>query len=366
MPIIHRYIRLFFRSGGTQARVWKALLLVLALNLVFGWLFYAIEGDVQEGLTLGDAIWWAMVTMTTVGYGDFYPQTFAGRYLVAYPCFIIGIGLLAYLVGVIAEAMIQNVSRRRKGLMDIKETGHIVICNFPSLEKIVHLVQELRADSKYADAGFVLVTDSLDELPEDLALKGVRFVKGDPTCEPVLKKANVTECDGVIILPDDPGDPNSDFKSFAIGVVVEQIERERGKPIKTLLELLSKSNLKMVEKSTIDSVISPAGLSGRLLVQEYIHPGLNKVVEQLITSTEGSQFYLYDTKLVGRRVRDLQRAVIEHPTALQIVGVLRGGDAIMNPPRDMEIAEGDQLVLLAEFREDFDAIENDILGKALT
>jgi len=119
----------------------------------------------------------------------------------------------------------------------------------------------------------------------------------------------------------------------------------------------------MMSKAGVDGVISPEDISGCLLVQEYLDPGVNEVVEQLITTTKGSQFYLYDTKLAGLKMRDIQVAVIEHPTNLQIVGVLRYGNAMMNPPKEMVIEDGDKLVLLAESREDFDPIESEILSK---
>ena len=72
----------------------RVLLLVLLMNILFGTLFYLVEQDVQSGLTLADGLWWAMVTMTTVGYGDYYAQTAAGRFLVSYPAMLAGIGLV--------------------------------------------------------------------------------------------------------------------------------------------------------------------------------------------------------------------------------------------------------------------------------
>ena len=364
MAFFQKYLRKLLAGGTVGARVWKALILAVLLDLFFGTVFYLSERGAQEGLTLSDSIWWAMVTMTTVGYGDFMPTTFVGRYLVAYPCFIIGIGLLAYLVGVIAESMIENVSRRRRGLVGTNSTGHIIICNFPGTERIIQLVDELRADAQYKSVGFMVVTDDLDELPEELVQKEIRFLKGDPTKEEVLLKANVLDCNGVIILPEKQGDPRSDFKTFAVGAVLEILATQAGKPIKVVVELIRRGNLKMMRTTDVDGVTSPEGMGGRLLAQEYMNPGMTTVVEQLLTTTSGSQFYLYDTKLAGSKVRDIQVAVIEHPTTLQIVGVLRNGNAIMNPPKDMEIASGDKLVLLAEAREDFDSIERDILNKS--
>ena len=363
MLFFQKYIRKLFVSGSVGARVRRALYLAAVLNLFFGSAFFLAERGAQDGLTYSDSVWWAMVTMTTVGYGDFMPATFVGRYLIAYPCFIIGIGLLAYLVGVIAESLIENVSRHRRGLVSSHSTGHIIICNFPGLERVIQLVRELRADSLYKDAQFVLVDDVLEELPEELVLERVRFIKGDPTKEDTLRKANVLECDGVIILPENLSNGKSDFKTFAVGTVIEMMGSKEGRSIKTIAELIKRDNIKMMRKSGVDGIVSPEGVGGRLLVQEYLNPGIATVVEQLMTATSGSQFYLYDTKLAGSRVREIQIAVIEHPTNLQIAGIMRDGAPIMNPPKDMKIESGDQLILLAEAREDFDSIEREILKK---
>ncbi len=71
-----------------------AVVTAILLNLAFGIAFYFAERGVQAGLGIGDSIWWAMVTMTTVGYGDYYPETWTGRFLIAYPCFLFGITLI--------------------------------------------------------------------------------------------------------------------------------------------------------------------------------------------------------------------------------------------------------------------------------
>lgn len=55
----------------------------------------------------GDAIWWSLVTVTTVGYGDFYPVTIEGR-IIATGLMMIGIGLFGTLSGAMASILLSN------------------------------------------------------------------------------------------------------------------------------------------------------------------------------------------------------------------------------------------------------------------
>jgi len=336
------------------------LALVVALNVLFGLAFYVAERGAQPDLTFADGIWWAMVTMTTVGYGDLSPVTPIGRYLVAYPTFLIGIGVVAYMVGVIADTVIQHFTRKRRGLMQIESTGHVLICNYPNEDRVLQLLDELRAEDRYKNVDIVLVTEALEELPEALQARGIAFVHGDPAREETLQRANVNAADGVFILPAIVGDPDADFKSYAIASLVEFVERETNRQIKTIVEVVRRENIKMLQRTNVDGIVSAEGLSGQLMVQEYLDPGVNTVVSQILTTLEGSQFYLHTTQLAGQRFREIQARVVDHATDMQIIGILRGGKAILNPADELAIEAGDQFVVLTNRREDFQAIEQEL------
>ena len=71
---------------------------------LFGYLFYVSEPDVRN---LGDGVWWALVTITTVGYGDITPVTTLGR-VVASSLMLLGLGLIATITAIVSAKFIQN------------------------------------------------------------------------------------------------------------------------------------------------------------------------------------------------------------------------------------------------------------------
>lgn len=343
----------------------KLLILIVAisLNLLLGVLFYFAERNAQEGLTLPDALWWAMVTMTTVGYGDYYAQTALGRFLISYPCMLLGIGVLGYLVGIMSNALLDIASKLRKGLMNIEFKNHIIICNLPSEKKILNIIKELKAAPQYSNKKIVLITDIINELSESLKNEKVHFIHGSPTDEAILLKSNILHCDGVIILAEDPTNIRSDERTFMIGSLVEMMEKQHNTPIKTITEIVASDNVKNIERAGVDGYISEDGMAGCLLVQEFINPGINRIISQVISNSIGSQFYIHTTKLTGFKIRDVQIAALEHDINMQIIGLTGSNENILNPSKNTVIKKDDQLIVLAEKADDYTVIESEILNK---
>ena len=85
-------------------RLRTILAALLFFIFLFGYLFYVSEPDVRN---LGDGIWWALVTITTVVYGDITPVTTLGR-VVASSLMLLGLGLIATITAIVSAKFIQN------------------------------------------------------------------------------------------------------------------------------------------------------------------------------------------------------------------------------------------------------------------
>jgi voltage-gated potassium channel len=106
-----RLVRSMFRRGNLGRFLLAAAVLVIN-GAIIVYLFerHAPNSDIH---TLGESFWWAVVTVTTVGYGDFVPVTIPGRITA---CFIMGTGLLtlAVLTAQVASSFVSQGSSRAR------------------------------------------------------------------------------------------------------------------------------------------------------------------------------------------------------------------------------------------------------------
>ena len=89
------------------------IILLLGMATILAQVIYLVERNVQPGDfgTLPDAMWWAITTLTTVGYGDTVPITALGK-IIAAMTMILGVGLVALPVGIVATGFVQEIHRR--------------------------------------------------------------------------------------------------------------------------------------------------------------------------------------------------------------------------------------------------------------
>lgn len=102
-----RTILMFLRSKGAQSSLLGAGLVTLILLVAASIAVLHVEADIGNIKTAEDALWWSISTMTTVGYGDVFPTTNAGR-LIAVVLMTVGVGLFATLSGAIAAWLVKH------------------------------------------------------------------------------------------------------------------------------------------------------------------------------------------------------------------------------------------------------------------
>jgi voltage-gated potassium channel len=100
---------------------------VLTMTLVVGALMYLIEGPEHGFTSVPQSIYWAIVTMTTVGYGDIAPETVFGKILASF-VMIIGYGVIAVPTGIVSVEManaMKNQPVSTQACPDCSRDGHM-------------------------------------------------------------------------------------------------------------------------------------------------------------------------------------------------------------------------------------------------
>lgn len=131
-------IRATFSNDRASTAIFIVLFVIILL-LEFGSVgILAIEGDDPNANihTASDALWWVYVTITTVGYGDTYPVTNAGRVVGAF-VMLVGVGLFGVVTGYLANKFLP--------LSDGEKSESVAINKDASIRQLNQEVKELRA-----------------------------------------------------------------------------------------------------------------------------------------------------------------------------------------------------------------------------
>lgn len=123
----------FFRNNRKLVELARIFFIIIALILVSALVITIFEpSDLDPKVNIKsffDAIWWTIVTITTVGYGDFFPVTVVGR-IIGIFIIISGFIIFSTFTAYIASNFIDKKIKERKGLNKIKLRNHIVICGW--------------------------------------------------------------------------------------------------------------------------------------------------------------------------------------------------------------------------------------------
>ena len=112
--------------SNSRHKIMVFLYAVFTLVIVFGSLMYVVEGREAGFTSIPRAVYWAIVTLTTVGYGDIAPQTPLGQ-MIAAIIMIMGYGIIAVPTGVYSVELVKSYSEkdiRNDACPDCGETGH--------------------------------------------------------------------------------------------------------------------------------------------------------------------------------------------------------------------------------------------------
>ncbi|MCI5127188.1 MAG: cag pathogenicity island protein Cag26 [Candidatus Electrothrix sp. AS4_5] len=325
----------FFQQENLHVLFVVILLIILASSALIAWL--------EPNVSFANGIWWSIVTLTTVGYGDISPETAAGRMLAVLVMFF-GIGLLGMLSAGLATMLISRKIRENKGMSPSVVEDHIIICEWNYRAKAI--LKELRADAQTKKKPIVLVAD-IEEIPVDDP--HLFFIRG-VVCEETLEKANLKKAETIIVLGDDATETTArDAKVVLTTLTVESINPD----VYSVVELVDKKNEPHCRRANADEIIIGSDLSSHLIASAALDHGISRVVIELLSNRYGNELYSMPVpaNMVGKDFLDIFVTMKKKQNIIVIGVQKRDTEAFHpNPDADYLVTEEDFLLVISQDR----------------
>ena len=316
--------------------------------------FYLFDRTVQDGLTLGDSFWYSVVSITTIGYGDFSAETLGAR--IGTAVFIIVIGLAAFTtsVGLLIDWIVDIRHKERTGMGRVGVRDHLVIVNFPNESRVRQIIEEFTRDSQYRDREIVVVTDQVETLP--FAIPNVSFVRGSVLEQETYQRANVSKALQAIVLSSSYDDPRSDSLVASISFVIEHMNPH----ITIIAECLDPNHAVLFDVTKRVSLVYTTQVANNLLVQEAQDPGVNLLTQAITSNVTEIEETLASTTLETAPAQPMSytqvaKLLLDH--GVNLVGVVRGG-AVNVGFEGLTLADKDSLVYISKIRHSSESLRS--------
>jgi len=293
---------------------------------------------------LFDAIWWSVVTITTVGFGDTYPVTVGGR-LIGFVFLLVSLSFYALLIGRITALISTIVENRKMGFYGMKFKGHSVILGWGPFGKMV-TDQLVAAGKKVA-----IVTkekNNIHMIREAFSPSDVFTLYSDISNIDVLEKVNISESSIVFInLHDDTE------KLVFILNIKKQYSKLR------FIVTIDNPDLKETFLSAgVTYAISKTALASKLIASYIFEPDVASYNEEIISYAENDSSYdmkefqvLKNNPYLGQYYTKVFYDIKKECNAI-LVGIVKKGKhnertLLKNPEGSVTINEGDYLIMIS-------------------
>ncbi len=328
----------------------------LSLTVVmFGTTIYMVEHRFNDSVeTLADGYWWAIVTLTTVGFGDIAPVTAVGRAIAAI-LMVIGMFTLALFAGIVGHTLLGVIMTIRSEEFRMGgELNHLVVCGYDPEGR--QLLRELVAEVGRTFEGRLVVFapgDRPADLPHEFA-----WVAGNPTKESELGKVRMGHAAVAIIVGSRAVSPaQADaitiLTAFTIRSFMHKVDvaAARARPLYVIAEVLDSENVAHARDAGCDEVIETTRLGFSLLAHATSMPGTAEVLSKV--AARGAQSLYVGEPEPGPWLDRTFGELVEHFKSVSDILVIGVRDAQtgahrLNPPMDYRLRSGEQLLYLAE------------------
>ncbi|RPH80428.1 MAG: potassium channel protein [Nitrospiraceae bacterium] len=305
---------------------------ILLFVLVFSLLWWDREGlrDSLDGeISFSDIVYFTMITVSTVGYGDIVPVSTRARLLDALVITPIRLGIWLLFLGTAYQLIIrQYMEGHRMATLRATLNRHIIICGFGHTG--LSAAKELMARGVTAEQ--IVVVDPLEERVRLAGSLGVAAFQADATQEAVLRDAVIDKAKAVIIAA------GRDDSSTLMLLTIRHLNPK----VRIIVSAKEEENVKLFKQGGADAIVSPATFGGYIIAAAVDHGHMVQYLDDLLTA--GGRVSLLERTVepgeIGKTPADLKPDVL--------LRLYRGGTLIslLELEQAGRLQAGDILVLL--------------------
>ncbi len=258
-----------FRSE--HVKIFTIATSALAFIGAVSWFIYRVEAGVEGATiqTFEDAVWYTIVTLTTVGYGDEVPVSTAGH-MIGYALLVLSLVVYVFLIGQISTIMSEISKNKKFGLYGTRWEDHAVIIGWNEFGRAV--IDQLTGVGKRV----ALVTnkkDDIDLIREKYDEKQVYILYSDFDSSEVYEKCNI-EHSGIVFV-----NLESDTDKLVYILNLKKYYRNLNYVV-----TLDNSNLKQTfQGAGVTHTISKNEIAGKLLASYMFEPDVAAYSEDIMS-----------------------------------------------------------------------------------
>ena len=287
-----------------------------------------------------DAIWYSLVTLSTVGYGDFYPVSFLGK-IIGLIFVFSSLGVLGYLISQLTVKLTQYMEDKKNGLFGTKMENHIVLIGYNKFSDNI-LKQIVATGIRVA----VVTNDKndVDTIAETYDNSAVFTLYTDYNNFDVLNKVNISKSAKVFI--------NLDSDTEMLVYILDL--KNQFKDLEIIVSLNNTNFQNTFRSAGVLYAVSREEIAAKLVASYIFEPDVASFTEDLMASAEKSD----DFDMIELRVNkenpylnkdyDFTFSNMRKDFSSVLLGVYQNGKLYKNPNHPMTILENDYLVIISD------------------
>jgi voltage-gated potassium channel len=313
----------------------RILIMALAVMSTCGVMIHYLEPDTFPSFF--DGIWWAVITTSTVGYGDFVPKTAEGKTL-GILLILVGAGFLSTYFVMLATETVTTQNGYMEGKTAYKGKGHVIIIGWNErTREIIHQLTSLQSS-----CDVILIDDSLQKNP--YRNNHVHFVKGSPFKDAILQKANLSEAKIALVT----SDQNKDEMTSDMNTILSLLAIKGNQPsLHTVVEVLQKDQVENAKRAGADEVIQTNMQTSLVMMNSIISQGMSRTILKLLNHLKGNNLKLIPVmdEHAGSTFQSLSAQLLKERVIL--LGIKKGENTLVNPPMDVVVETTDELLVIS-------------------